>query len=1395
MKKLLCIGISASISLSLLPSNSFSKAESQNLYWFGNSDNYYIEGFEFFDGWADIDSPNVPWENVTLTGSGTHRVLPENSSGKGIYGEKAYQLESGGYAYFDANENSTINSGKAYVSFSERVRRSKDSVPVSSISVTDSDASLPSDGHADDYIFQIKNDGANFDLYVANTKVVDLTDNGGFDANNMSYILDVEAVIDIDNNTLNLKATHNGVSKDFTVSIPDTVSVGALHMGISSKNTGIHVDNLSVTNFEVDKPESTPSPTPDTSEYELLKDRWKAYLVGDNLNLEVPQIQNYVTNLNNTANGYWQSMIKSTTADRQIIWEDCTMNLDGAITGQYGGSGPHYQESSEIVTTFTRLRTLAYAYATNGCDLYQNEEVKNEILSAWDLMTSRFYCDGAPLFGNWYHWQISGPSAFLQGMIAMHEEISPERMNKYIAAVHKFVPYSKAKVVEKAPTPTGANLVEQAKNVAMTGVLTNDISQKTYKFDDFKNAMKESFKYSNRPGEAQDGFWQDGSYFQHSTIAYMGGYGAALYESLAPFFYVFADTEWELVYSDNAQDIPLDFIFKGIEPLIYDGSFMEMAAGRHVLNRADRSIANGLISSLMSYTESMSDEKNARLKSMLKYYISLDPQYFYNGTSNIFSLQKGLEIMEDETILPREDYILHKRYASMDKVSHITADYGFGVSMHSQRTSNFGPMNDEGKRLWNVSDGMTYIYNGDKDQYNSSYWCTVDPRRLSGTTTEFVMRGAGAGAWSKNPFPFVGGTDMDDKYGVTGMHLKTLGSGSSKDGTEAKKSWFMFDEEVVALGSGITSNTGNYVETIVDNRRINPDASNTVTVNGTVMDNITDNTTEKTDSDGKSIPKGTDVSDVNYIHLEGNDGTNTGYYFPESTDIRVLKEVRTGNWIDVTRYEGEATDAYATFAIEHGKKPQNDSYAYFILPSKTNEETAQYAQTASDKIEILQQTNDAHIVMNNELNIKAANIWNSTEEFNSGIRANASASVMIRETSDTIEISISDPTQTRTSLTVELEGTAKNIVSADEGVDVYSSDNVIQFVVDTNGSYGKTYKAIVSKTELPDKPVIEEIPKPDPNADIVYVNENFDELYNENDTYIVKQPGNTTSHALLKNGDGSLTFGVGPRSNGSGDGATGFKAYANGTNKYIAAVSGGYASSNRHAYILFDNMIPFNELDSSRPLTISFSLSMNPSDDNAVVDFNDGSKSAFVFKTENNKLYISNGSNWQEIGEKNKWYDISMTFNADYTGFDLEVIDNGITTYSGTISLTDNAATVNRVDFGKGISKANYVAYLDNLKIVQKAKVIVPFTISEEINNNTHIGAVVSPSEEYTEEFVLIAAHYINDEYKGMQIIEDLDSEKEIKFEKDTDFDTVKLYAWNGIDTMIPIITPISITE
>lgn len=47
-----------------------------------------------------------------------------------------------------------------------------------------------------------------------------------------------------------------------------------------------------------------------------------------------------------------------------------------------------------------------------------------------------------------------------------------------------------------------------------------------------------------------------------------------------------------------------------------------------------------------------------------------------------------------------------------------------------------------------------------------------------------------------------------------------------------KKSWFMFDDEIVALGAGITSTDNRKVETIVDNRKLKASGDNVLTVNG-----------------------------------------------------------------------------------------------------------------------------------------------------------------------------------------------------------------------------------------------------------------------------------------------------------------------------------------------------------------------------------------------------------------------------------------------------------------------------------------------------------------------------------------------------------------------------------
>ena len=46
--------------------------------------------------------------------------------------------------------------------------------------------------------------------------------------------------------------------------------------------------------------------------------------------------------------------------------------------------------------------------------------------------------------------------------------------------------------------------------------------------------------------------------------------------------------------------------------------------------------------------------------------------------------------------------------------------------------------NEENKTGWHQSDGATYLYNGDPDQYADNYWNTVDPQRRASPPTTVV---------------------------------------------------------------------------------------------------------------------------------------------------------------------------------------------------------------------------------------------------------------------------------------------------------------------------------------------------------------------------------------------------------------------------------------------------------------------------------------------------------------------------------------------------------------------------------------------------------------------------------------------------------------------------------
>ena len=71
---------------------------------------------------------------------------------------------------------------------------------------------------------------------------------------------------------------------------------------------------------------------------------------------------------------------------------------------------------------------------------------------------------------------------------------------------------------------------------------------------------------------------------------------------------------------------------------------------------------------------------------------------------------------------------------------------------------------------------------------------------------------------------------MANTYGVAGMSLHPYNTT-----LYGKKSWFMFDNEIVCLGAGITCGDAGGVHTTAENRRLGTPITNSFTLNGTAI--------------------------------------------------------------------------------------------------------------------------------------------------------------------------------------------------------------------------------------------------------------------------------------------------------------------------------------------------------------------------------------------------------------------------------------------------------------------------------------------------------------------------------------------------------------------------------
>ncbi len=697
-------------------------------------------------------------------------------------------------------------------------------------------------------------------------------------------------------------------------------------------------------------------------EYDNLRVKYRELLNGGtNFNTADTEIAAKITSLNNSGNSFWTSMVKTGGVGRAYLWSDLTST----------------NNSSQVTTAYGRLLNMATAWATKGAALQNNTNLVNDIIGGLDWMyANRYhtnYTDNTP-YDNWWDWEVGAPQNFMDTVILVYSNLTPTQISQYVNAVDFYTPL---------PAYTAANRTYTARVVALRGV----IGKNSTKLAATRDGLDIVFPYT-----ADEGFHKDGSFIQHGAFPYTGGYGDAELNDLGRIMYLLDGSTWAI--TNSLRTNIYNWVYEAYEPVLYKGACMDMQRGRGISRSGeDHNTGHSIIHSINRLTLFAPTNHALAFKQMTKYWGQTDTyRNLVTAAGSLHQLLLAKSIRDDTNIVAKSELITHRTFPEMDRVTHHATGWGAGLAMFSERMYNYESINGENLKGWHTGDGMLYLYNNDLSQYSGGFWPTVNPKRMPGTTVDTLALANSAYAAKNSSQDWVGGADILGTYGAAGMNYASVFSSLT-----ANKSWFMFDDEIVAVGTGITSTDNRGIETIVENRKLNSTGNNAFTVNGTAQ--------------STSLGWSATLTNVSWAHLAGSvTNSDIGYYFPTATTLKSVREGRTNSWSNIgTGSTNLLNNRFLTLWRDHGTNPSNASYSYVLLPNKTATQVSNYV--ASPNISILAQSTNVHAVRENTLGLLAANFWNDGANTVDYLTSNQKASVLAKEDTGTIEIAVSDPTQ------------------------------------------------------------------------------------------------------------------------------------------------------------------------------------------------------------------------------------------------------------------------------------------------------------------------------------------------------------------------------------------------
>ncbi|MGY3679469.1 polysaccharide lyase 8 family protein [Streptomyces sp. TE33382] len=732
-----------------------------------------------------------------------------------------------------------------------------------------------------------------------------------------------------------------------------------------------------------------PREAPADEEFDSLRLRWTGLALGTGYDAAAEPYASRLAATGQRAAGFAASMSPAPGS----LWPDRTFDPPSGITQSY-----------------SRLWTMSQAYAQPGTGHTGDTALLATVVRGLDHLSATVYNPSTTRYGNWWEWQIGSPRLLMDIVAVLHDHLTQEQRQAACAAVDHFIP--DAVLRDYSGTSTGANRVDLCRSVALRGILGRDPAKTALARD----ALSPVFPHVTKG----DGLYADGSFVQHTWVAYSGTYGQVMLDGLGRLLALLAGSSWAV--TDPARQTVLDSVEHAYAPLIYNGLAMDSVNGRAISRgllksderrvlRGDHFHGQGLIAAIALLAGGASAAERDRWNAMIKGWIERDttspvltaPQFDVADLARLHAAAAA-------PVPAAPEPVGHTLFAAMDRAVHRRPGWAANISMSSERISSYECGNGENPRGWHTGAGMLYWWPGAErgDQYTDWFWPTVDWYRLPGITVSTKRLPDRAGGEWGEPRPaarWTGGAH-DGEFAAVGQHVKGLGST-----LEARKSWFCAADAVICLGAGITATDGVPVETVVDNRNLGPDgAAHPFTL------------------DDRERPR--------WAHLEGHGG----WVLPGGAALRTLREARTGAWADINTTSSTARETrhWQTLWLDHGTDPADAGYVYLLMPGADRRTVA---ARGADRgwLKVLANTSAAQAVAVRSLGLTAANFWQAGAA--GPLSVTAPASVLVRRGPRSTTLCVSGPDRSGTPVDVIWDRPVRTVVRADAGIEVLATGN------------------------------------------------------------------------------------------------------------------------------------------------------------------------------------------------------------------------------------------------------------------------------------------------------------------------------------------------------------------